>query len=43
MKIWKVWRINLPIIRIEADCFDDAIREARKINPNYCIGQIEDV
>lgn len=42
MKTWKVWGIDLPIVRIKADCFDDAIKEARKINPDYCIGQIEE-
>lgn len=42
MKVWKVWGINLPILEIEADCFDEAIRKARKINPNYCSGQIKD-
>ena len=37
--VWKVWGINLPVIRIEADSFDDAIRKAREINLNYCTGQ----
>ena len=38
----KVWGINLPIVEIEADCFDKAIRKARQINKNYCSGQIKD-
>lgn len=39
--MWKVWGTNLKMLRIKADSFDDAIREARKINPNYDTAQPE--
>lgn len=40
MKVWQVWGINLPKIEIIADCFDNAIKEARKVNSNYSVAQI---
>ena len=35
MKIWYVWGIGLDKIEIVADTFDEAIKKARVINPNY--------
>ena len=40
-KTWLVWGIGLKILEIKADSFDKAIEEARKINKNYCIGQLK--
>lgn len=42
IKTWKVWGINLPILEIKAENFNEAIREARKINKNYNSGQVKD-
>ena len=43
MKTWLVWGIDLPQIEIKADNFDKAIELARKINKEYCIGQLKEV
>ena len=40
MKTWYVWGINLPKIEIKANSFDNAIAQARKVNKNYNIGQL---
>ena len=42
MKIWIIWGINLPPIYINADSFDEALKEARKLNRNYCAGQLSE-
>ena len=42
MKIWKVWGINLEVMEIHAECFDEAIRKARKINSDYNSAQIKE-
>ena len=42
MKIWYIWGIGLERLEIKADSFDKAIKEARKINKNYCIGQLKE-
>ena len=42
MFTWKIWGTNLPTLEIKADSFDDAIREARKINKKYDSGQIKE-
>ena len=39
---WKITGAGLPALRIEAESFDDAIEEARKIDQRYCGGQIID-
>ena len=39
MKLWYIWGLYLPVLLIEADSFDKALEEARRINPNYNIGQ----
>ena len=39
MKTWYIWGLYLPVLLIEADGFDKALEEARKINPNYNVGQ----
>lgn len=45
VKKWKIWgtdyqtRKKLPVLSIEAENFDKAIAEARKINGCYCAGQ----
>ena len=39
-KMWKVWGIELPVLRIEAESFDEAIRIAREIDRGYSAGQI---
>lgn len=40
MKTWKIWGIGLPMLYIVANSFDDAIRQARKVNSGYNIGQL---
>lgn len=42
MFTWKIWGTNLPVLEIKAYSFDDAIREARKIDKNYDTGQIKE-
>lgn len=42
MKTWLVWGIGLPQIEIKANNFDKAIEEARKINKEYCCGQLKE-
>ena len=43
MKTWYIWGLYLPVLLIEADSFDRALEEARKINPNYNTGQLWNV
>ena len=38
--IWKVTGRNLKALYIEADSFDSAIAKARKVNKNYCSGEV---
>ena len=38
--IWKVTGRNLEALYIEADSFDSAIAKARKVNKNYCSGEV---
>ena len=40
MKLWYVCGLYLPVLLIEADSFDKALEEARRINPNYNTGQL---
>ena len=42
MKIWKIWGRDLQAIEIVSDSFDDAIKEARKVNKGYNIGQLKE-
>ena len=42
MKLWYIWGLYLPVLLIEADSFDKALEEARKINPNYNVGQLRE-
>lgn len=42
MKTWKISGINLKNLYVVADCFDDALAMARKINRNYDGGQVVD-
>ena len=42
MKLWYIWGLYLPVLLIEADNFDKALEEARKINPNYNTGQLRE-
>ena len=37
---WNVTGCELLELYIDAESFDDAIAEARKINPNYNTGQV---
>ena len=37
---WNVTGYELLELYIDAESFDDAIAEARKINPNYNTGQV---
>lgn len=41
MKIWFIWGIGLERLEIKANSFDEALKEARKINPNYNTGQLK--
>lgn len=38
---WIMSGKGLPEVEVEADSFDEAIREARKIAKEYCMGEIE--
>lgn len=38
--IWKISGSGLPDLRVKADCFDNALAEAREINSNYSSGQV---
>ena len=42
MKLWYIWGMYLPVLLIEADTFDKALEEARRINPNYNTGQLRE-
>ncbi len=39
---WSISGMNLPEITVEADSFDEAIGEARKIAKEYYGGQIKE-
>ena len=41
MKIWYIWGSNLERLEIKANSFDEALKEARQINPNYNTGQLK--
>ena len=41
-KLWYIWGLYLPVLLIEADSFDKALEEARRINPNYNTGQLRE-
>ena len=43
MNIWIIWSSELPEIEIEANSFDEAIKKARNINPNYNTGQLKTI
>lgn len=43
--IWIVWGNNLdkcPKIELEADSFDEVLKIARAINPDYNAGQVKE-
>lgn len=40
MHMWEITGINLPPIIVKADSFDDALKQARKINYNYNGGRV---
>lgn len=42
MKIWYIWGISLERLEIKANSFDEALKEARKINKNYNTGQLKE-
>ena len=42
MKIWYIWGIGLERLEIKANNFDEALKEARKINPHYNTGQLKE-
>ena len=37
---WRITGRDLPPLRIPAASFDEALAEARKLDRNYCTGQI---
>ena len=41
MKIWYIWGTGLERLEIKANSFDDALKIARQINPNYNTGQLK--
>ena len=41
MKIWYIWGTGLECLEIKANSFDEALKEARQINPNYNTGQLK--
>ena len=38
----KILGIGLERLEIKANSFDEALKEARKINPNYNTGQLKE-
>jgi hypothetical protein len=40
---WKIGGTHLKDLFIIAESFDNALTEARKINNNYCSGQVVEV
>lgn len=42
MIVWKIWGNSLPVLYIQADSFDEALKEARKTNQNYNTGQLQE-
>lgn len=40
MHTWEITGINLPPIIVEAESFDDALKQARRIEDNYCGGRV---
>lgn len=40
--IWIISGSNLPTLEIEADSFDETLKEARQINKNYDTGQVKE-
>ena len=43
MRIWRIWYYENheeKSVYIEADSYDEAIAEARKLAPRYCAGQV---
>ena len=41
MKTWLISGNNLATLEIEADSFDDALEQARKVDINYNTGQVK--
>ena len=41
MKLWYIWGTNLERLEIKANSFDEALKVARQINPNYNTGQLK--
>lgn len=41
MKTWIIWGICLEKLEIKANSFDEALKEARKINENYNTGMVK--
>lgn len=39
--VWLISGIDLPTIEIKADSFDEAIKQARELNPRYDAGQVK--
>lgn len=40
MHAWEIFGIDLPSIIVEAESFDDALKQARRIDDNYCAGRV---
>lgn len=40
MYTWEITGINLPAIIVKAESFDDALKQARRIDYNYTSGRI---
>lgn len=41
IKIWYIWGTDLKRLEIKANTFDEALKEARNINPEYNTGQLK--
>ena len=40
--IWKIWGGDLPVMIIPAESFDEALAQARTVDPRYDTGQVID-
>lgn len=39
---WEIVGPNLPLLRIRADTFSQALKKAKLRDPNYCAGYVAD-
>ena len=37
---WKIYKSRTDFVIVRADSFDEALKKARRINPDYCAGYV---